>query len=58
MERKIVQIATSSDAENGQITLALANDGTLWEGYPRHQGPNANPRYIWEWSQIQQLPQE
>jgi len=57
MKRKIIAIANRSgtNEENGS-TIALADDGTLWEGYPHFQG-NGKP-YEWRWECLPGLPDD
>jgi hypothetical protein len=59
MNRKIIQIAVSNCAEGEvKVTSALADDGTLWEGWYRcHHQTGKETKYVWEWEQIPGLPQ-
>lgn len=65
MNRKIVQINTViyGEERNLQVTVALADDGTLWEGFVRSvpvyfgdkQTGEREHRFIW--SEFPHLPQ-
>lgn len=56
MKRKVVQI-TSHVVEECGITIALADDGTVWEGYLRYH-PNEEPKYKFKWEQLPDLPSD
>jgi len=71
MKRKIVQIAVQEHTKEGDggRLVALADDGTLWEGgilllnadelsAARRAGAKTPaPKYGWQWVQIPDLPQ-
>jgi len=60
MTRKIVQIATPFCGEGAiPVTLALADDGTLWQGHWEAQGGyGGNPlTYTYKWEEIPNIPQ-
>lgn len=57
MKRTIVYICNRSGRtdQEGSI-IALANDGTLWEGYP-HWVANGKP-YEFKWTELPSLPDD
>ena len=60
MKRTIVQIAAMPGRE-GEVSpiFALADDGTLWEGYTRCIPPKSEKqtyRYEFQWEQLPALP--
>lgn len=68
MTRKIVQIAAPFCGEGAiQVTLALADDGTLWQGHWKVDNSTAGwspvsqtyepPTYTYVWEQIPNIPQ-
>lgn len=69
MNRKIIQIATRPQNEEVTSIIALADDGTLWEGYTRRvcdkqavydekgkQISAAVYHYEFQWEQLRELP--
>lgn len=56
MKRKIIQIAIGAGHEEAASIIALADDGSLWEGCRRFQGKDATPRYAFKWEELPALP--
>lgn len=65
MKRKIIQIATmpALDAGAVPVIIALADDGTVWDGcsrlvgnHTREDGSYGGAKYEWGWEQIPALP--
>lgn len=56
MQRKIVQICAAADNEEGavQTVTALADDGTLWQGWHHYLGKGLGTAFRWE--QLPALP--
>lgn len=56
MKRKIIQITGfPGTAEDGGTLVALADDGTLWEGYQHYYRGQTRPH---KWNQIPTLPDD
>lgn len=57
MKRKIIQIATAYETSSEvNIVHALADDGTLWAGYP-HWVEKGKP-YVFQWEPLPGLPDD
>lgn len=58
--RRIIQIGIAVDSEGSSTVLALAEDGTLWEGWRMDEGKRgAHGRVVWvfKWTQLPMLPE-
>ena len=64
MKRKIIQVACMPAADAGAVPciIALADDGTLWDGYSEYMGQKADsqgymvPHYEFGWHEYPGLP--
>lgn len=54
--QSIVQIATATDAENGEVLYALDSHGNIWERvyerqpFKRHKRGTSGPTPEWSWT--------